>query len=82
MNLPNLKYVHSGKFNQNSRHNVKTVVWTNVKYSMHLYFSDSGGINRKVNEMKKARNDWKVAVHVGESFIGLVIPKNFIHQGL
>jgi aryl-phospho-beta-D-glucosidase BglC (GH1 family) len=66
MNLPDPKYVHNGRLNQNSRFSGKTTVWVNVMYSMHLYDSKLNDINSRVNELKKARNDWKVAVHVGE----------------
>jgi aryl-phospho-beta-D-glucosidase BglC (GH1 family) len=66
MNLPDPKYVHNGGLDQNSRYSGKTVVWTNVIYSMHLYDNKSSDINKRVNELKRARNNWKVAVHVGE----------------
>jgi aryl-phospho-beta-D-glucosidase BglC (GH1 family) len=66
MNLPDPKYVHKGSPDQNRRYSGKTTVWDNVMYSMHLYDSKLNDINKRVNELKKARNDWKVAIHVGE----------------
>ena len=66
MNLPDPKYVHNGGLDQSSRYSGKTVVWNNVMYSMHLYDKDQGGITNRVNELKNARNNWKVAVHIGE----------------
>jgi len=66
MNLPDPKYVHKGALDQKIRYSGKTAVWDNVMYSMHLYDGKLNDINRRVNELKKARNDWKVAVHVGE----------------
>jgi len=66
MNLPDPKYIHNGGLDQNSRYSGKTSAWVNVMYSMHLYDSKWNDINKRVNELKKARNDWKVAVHVGE----------------
>ena len=66
MNLPDPKYVHNGGADQNNRYSGKTSAWLNVMYSMHLYDSKWNDINKRVNELIKARNDWKVAVHVGE----------------
>jgi aryl-phospho-beta-D-glucosidase BglC (GH1 family) len=66
MNLPDPKYVHNGGLDQNSRYSGKTAVWFNVMYSMHLYDSKWNDINNRVNELIRARNNWKVAVHVGE----------------
>lgn len=40
--------------------------YENILYQLHLYDSDKGMIRYRVKELKTARNDWGVAVVVGE----------------
>jgi len=67
MNLPNPLYAYNGAPDINVRYSGKKTSWNkNVMYSMHLYDKELPGLNSRVDELLKAREDWKVAVHIGE----------------
>ena len=68
--LPNPSLIgrHGGS---GSDANNKLAVWQNVMYSMHLYDgaysgTSQSGFNSQITDMKNARTNWGVALHVGE----------------